>query len=232
MMDRKRILIIEDEESISDLLAYSLRKEGFAADVASTGEQGLKAITAFHPHVILLDVMLPDMSGFDICKRVTNEHTIPIIMITAKSDTVDKILGMELGADDYITKPFEIREVIVRIKALLRRIELTSETTGTNRFDVIQLGHGTELCKEKREVCKHGTRVELTNKEYDLLVFLTENRGRIFTRGDLLDKVWGFEFVVDTRTVDIHVQRLRKKLDEGKRTSLIETIFGIGYKMV
>lgn len=231
-MDRKRILIMEDEEAISDLLAYSLRKEGFAADVASTGEQGLKAITAFHPHVILLDVMLPDMSGFDICKRVTNEHTIPIIMITAKSDTVDKILGMELGADDYITKPFEIREVIVRIKALLRRIELTSEMTGTNQFDVIQLSHGTELCKEKREVCKHGTRVELTNKEFDLLVFLAENRGRIFTRGDLLDKVWGFEFVGDTRTVDIHVQRLRKKLDEGKRTSLIETIFGIGYKMV
>ncbi len=231
-MNYKKILIIEDEVSISDLLSYSLRKEGFVIKVAPNGEQGLKLIAEFNPHLILLDLMLPDMSGFEICKRVTNEYIIPIIMITAKSDTVDKILGMELGADDYITKPFDIREVIVRIKAIFRRIELISESSETNEFEVIHPGNGIELFKDKREVFKNGSRVELTNKEYDLLLFLAENKGKVYSRADLLDKVWGFEFVGDTRTVDIHVQRLRKKLDESKRISLIETVFGIGYKFI
>lgn len=231
-MNYKKILIIEDEVSISDLLSYSLRKEGFVIKVAPNGEQGLKLIAEFNPHLILLDLMLPDMSGFEICKRVTNEYIIPIIMITAKSDTVDKILGMELGADDYITKPFDIREVIVRIKAIFRRIELISESAEMNEFEVIRPGNGIELFKDKREVFKNGSRVELTNKEYDLLLFLAENKGKVYSRADLLDKVWGFEFVGDTRTIDIHVQRLRKKLDESKRISLIETVFGIGYKFI
>lgn len=231
-MNYKKILIIEDEVSISDLLSYSIRKEGFITKVAPNGEQGLKLIAEFKPHLILLDLMLPDMSGFEICKRVTNEYIIPIIMITAKSDTVDKILGMELGADDYITKPFDIREVIVRIKAIFRRIELISESTEMNEFEVVRLGNGIELFKDKREVLKNGSRVELTNKEYDLLLFLAENKGKVYSRADLLDKVWGFEFVGDTRTVDIHVQRLRKKLDESKGISLIETVFRIGYKFI
>lgn len=231
-MNYKKILIIEDEVSISDLLSYSLRKEGFITQVAPNGEQGLKLIAEFNPHLILLDLMLPDMSGFEVCKRVTNEYIIPIIMITAKSDTVDKILGMELGADDYITKPFDIREVIVRIKAIFRRIELISESTEMNEFEIIRPGNGIELFKDKREVFKNGSRIELTNKEYDLLLFLAENKGKVYSRADLLDKVWGFEFVGDTRTVDIHVQRLRKKLDGSKRISLIETVFGIGYKFI
>jgi DNA-binding response OmpR family regulator len=151
-------------------------------------------------------------------------------MLTAKSDTIDKILGMELGADDYITKPFDIREVIVRIKAILRRIELTSEIKDNSQC--LKLDNNIEILKDRREVLKSGSRIELTNKEYELLIFLSENRGKIFSRSDLLDKVWGFDFIGDTRTVDIHVQRLRKKLCESKDMSVIETVFGIGYKIV
>jgi DNA-binding response OmpR family regulator len=231
-MDQRRILIIEDEDSISDLLSYSIRKEGFTTRVAHDGEHGIKYIADFKPHLILLDLMLPDISGFEICKRVTNMHNIPIIMITAKSDTFDKILGMELGADDYITKPFDIREVLVRIKAIFRRIDLITESTEIHQTDTVSISKGIELIREKREVLRNGNRVELTNKEFDLLLFLAENRGRVFTRADLLDRVWGFEFVGDTRTVDIHVQRLRKKLDEDRESSIIETVFGIGYKLI
>ncbi|SNS53110.1 DNA-binding response regulator, OmpR family, contains REC and winged-helix (wHTH) domain [Anaerovirgula multivorans] len=231
-MVNKKILIIEDEEAISNLISYSLKKEGFITNVAATGEEGLKLLKEFKPDLIILDLMLPDISGFEICKTITREYIIPIIMITAKSDTVDKILGMELGADDYITKPFDIREVIARIKAVFRRIDLISEAGENNEFEGIRIGKNIEIFKEKREVFKDNTRVELANKEYELLVFLAESKGRVFSRADLLDRVWGFEFAGDTRTVDIHVQRLRKKLDENKNSSIIETVFGIGYKIL
>lgn len=231
-MEQKKILIIEDEDYILDLLSYSLKKEGFITKFASNGEKGLELVQDFKPDLLILDLMLPDISGFEICKKVSKEYTIPIVMITAKSDTIDKILGIELGADDYITKPFDIREVIVRIKAIFRRIELISEAIETEEFESIKVSNHIDVYKEKREVLKNNSRVELTNKEYDLLVFLAENKGRVFSRSELLDKVWGFEFVGDTRTVDIHVQRLRKKLDENKGTSFIETVFGIGYKLI
>ncbi|KGK86598.1 response regulator transcription factor [Clostridium sp. HMP27] len=231
-MEQKKILIIEDEDYILDLLSYSLKKEGFITKVASNGEKGLELVQDFKPDLLILDLMLPDISGFEICKKVSKEYTIPIVMITAKSDTIDKILGIELGADDYITKPFDMREVIVRIKAIFRRIELISEAIETEEFESIKVSNYIDVYKEKREVLKNNSRVELTNKEYDLLVFLAENKGRVFSRSELLDKVWGFEFVGDTRTVDIHVQRLRKKLDENKGTSFIETVFGIGYKLI
>ncbi len=230
-MSLKKVLIIEDENSISDLLDYSIQKEGFITKVVSNGKDGLEQVEEFKPNLILLDLMLPDISGFDICKKLTSEYIIPIIMITAKSDMIDKILGMELGADDYITKPFDIREVIVRIKAVFRRIELMAESEEAHEFNVIQVIDGIELFKDKREVLKDGMRVELTNKEYNLLVFFLENRGRVFSREDLLDKVWGFDFLGDTRTVDTHVQRLRKKLEYGAG-ALIETIYGVGYKFL
>ncbi|MDD7793591.1 response regulator transcription factor [Clostridium sp. 'White wine YQ'] len=231
-MEQKKILIIEDEDYISDLLSYSLRKEGFITEIAENGEIGMKLIAEYKPDLLILDLMLPDISGFEICKRVSKEYTIPVVMLTAKSDTIDKILGIELGADDYITKPFDIREVVVRIKAIFRRIGQISESTVTNKFEVIKLSSDTEIYKDKREVIKDNYRVDLTNKEFDLLLFLAENRGRVFSRAELLDRVWGFEFVGDTRTVDIHVQRLRKKLDKNKGISIIETVFGVGYKLV
>lgn len=231
-MEQKKILIIEDEEYIADLLSYSLKKEGFITKTASNGEMGLALIKDFKPNLLLLDLMLPDISGFEICKWVSKEYVVPIVMITAKSDTIDKILGIELGADDYITKPFDIREVVVRIKAIFRRIGLISESMEEKETDAIKVSDDIHVYKDRREVLKNNCRVELTYKEYELLLFLVENRGRVFSRSDLLDKVWGFDFLGDTRTVDIHVQRLRKKLDENKGLSIIETVFGVGYKLV
>ncbi|ASA20752.1 response regulator transcription factor [Paenibacillus donghaensis] len=231
-MKQKTILLIEDEDPIRDLLAYSLRKEGFVTREAATGTQGLEILKHFKPDLLLLDLMLPDMSGFDICKQVSLNSAIPVIMITAKSDTLDKVLGMELGADDYITKPFDIREVIARIRAIFRRIELIGDSLENNTSEVIRLEAEIQIHKGKREVLKGGMKLGLTNKEYDLLLFFAEHKGRVFSRSDLLDKVWDFDFAGDTRTVDIHVQRIRKKLDEEHSLSMIETIFGIGYKLV
>ncbi|MEK5023482.1 response regulator transcription factor [Paenibacillus sp. FSL M7-1046] len=231
-MNQKTILLIEDEDPIRDLLAYSLRKEGFVIKGAATGTQGLEILKHFKPDLLLLDLMLPDMSGFDICKQVSLDSAIPVIMITAKSDTIDKVLGMELGADDYITKPFDIREVIARIRAIFRRIDLIGDSLENQTSEVINVGSEVQIHKGKREVLKSGMKVGLTNKEYDLLLFFAEHKGRVFSRSDLLDKVWDFDFAGDTRTVDIHVQRIRKKLDAENSLSMIETIFGIGYKLV
>lgn len=231
-METKKILIIEDEPSISDMLAFSMRKEGYGVKTAESGREGLELFTRWKPDLLLLDLMLPDMTGFDVCRQVLEASNTPIIMLTARTDTFDRILGIESGADDYITKPFDIREVIVRIKAVFRRIELTAEAAEHMSSQVLNLGYGITLEKEKREVRKNGVPVVLTQKEYELLQCFAEHKGRVFSRSELLDKVWGFEVAIDTRTVDIHVQRIRKKLDEPNRPSLIETVFGIGYKLV
>ncbi|MCE3200123.1 response regulator transcription factor [Paenibacillus sonchi] len=231
-MNPKKILLIEDEDSIRDLLAYILRKEGYVTKEAATGTQGLEILQNFKPDMLLLDLMLPDMSGFDICKQVSLNSAIPVIMITAKSDTMDKILGMEIGADDYITKPFDSREVIARIRAIFRRIELIEGALENDTSEILQLESEVLIHRGRREVLKRGIKVGLTNKEYDLLLFFAEHKDRVFSRFDLLDKVWGFDFAGDTRTVDIHVQRIRKKLDEEHNLSMIETVFGIGYKLV
>lgn len=231
-MTHKKILIIEDEDSISDLISYYLEKEGFITKVADNGLRGLSLVQDFMPDLILLDLMLPDIDGFEVCKRISGDNIIPIIMITAKSDTIDKILGMELGADDYITKPFDIREVIVRIKSIFRRIDLTSESVETNDLIVIKLDKGIQIYIERHEVLKNNEKIELTNKEYELLLFLAKNKGKAISRNELLDKVWGYDFIGDSRTVDIHIQRIRKKLDESKSASLIETVFGVGYKFM
>ena len=226
-MNKTKILIIEDEEPIADLLAYGLGMEGFETRTAHTGSQGLIELEQFSPDMLLLDWMLPDQSGLDICSKVTANYNIPIFMITAKSDITDKVLGLEFGADDYITKPFDLREVIARIRTILRRVEQAHsgerEASGgeTIRFRNI------EIVGEERLVTKDGHLIDLTPKEFDLLLVLLGRRGKIFTRSELLDVVWGYDFPGDTRTVDTHIQRLRKKLDAG---DLIITVFGVGYK--
>ncbi|RED59208.1 response regulator transcription factor [Cohnella lupini] len=224
-MEKTKILIIEDEEAIADLLAYGLTKEGFETMIAGNGANGLRAMEQFKPNLLLLDWMLPDQSGLDICRKVTADYNIPILMITAKSDITDKILGLEFGADDYITKPFDLREVIARIRTILRRMAQASKgvevETERIRFKNI------EIVKHERVVRKNEEVIELTPKEFDLLVKLSGNRGRIFTREELLEYVWGYEYAGETRTVDNHIQRLRKKLDAN---DLITTVFGIGYK--
>ncbi|BFH63307.1 response regulator transcription factor [Paenibacillus azoreducens] len=227
-MRKQKVFIVEDEAPIAELLAYNLEKEGYVVASTGKGEEALELIRANRPDLILLDLMLPDMSGFDICRIASTENwNIPIIMLTAKSDIVDKLLGMELGADDYVTKPFDIREVIVRIKAIFRRIEQVMEQSDLDGEGKIRIYDSIEIGKRQREVKKEGEKVVLKNMEFDLLLFLAEHRGIVFTRSQLLDQVWGYEFAGDTRTVDIHVQRLRKKLD----AAIIDTVFGVGYRM-
>ncbi|MBW7455190.1 response regulator transcription factor [Paenibacillus sepulcri] len=231
-MLKQKILVVEDEEAIAELLVYALEREGFSVMRASTGNEAESMGRSGRPDLILLDLMLPDGSGFELCKIAAKEDwNIPIIMLTAKSDMVDKILGMELGADDYITKPFDVREVIVRIKAIFRRIGLVIKQSQGNAAERLAIGGQIEIARRQRKAWKNDEETDLKNKEFDLLLFLADNRGIVFTRPQLLDQVWGFDFAGDTRTVDIHVQRLRKKLDDGDGNSVIETVFGVGYRM-
>ncbi len=226
-MNKAKILIVEDDAPIADLLSYGLSMEGFQTRIASSGVAGMSEVQTFQPDLLLLDWMLPDGSGLDICKKVTAHYNIPIMMITAKSDITDKILGLEFGADDYITKPFDLREVIARIRTILRRIDqATRLNIEQMNEEVIQYRH-LKITEAERLVTSDDQPVELTPKEYDLLLMLIKNQGKTFTRSELLDLVWGYHFAGDTRTVDTHIQRLRKKLDANE---CIATVFGIGYK--
>ncbi|TVY04282.1 response regulator transcription factor [Cohnella terricola] len=225
-MNPSKILIIEDEAAIADLLKYGLQEEGYRTQSALSGIDGLMMLPDFQPDLLLLDWMLPDMSGLDICKKVTDTYNIPIVMITAKSDITDKVLGLEFGADDYITKPFDIREVSARIRTVLRRMDqanrsLEKPVKASGRFKDI------EIVTSERLVTKGGDEVELTPKEFDLLLKLYTHQGQVFSRAELLDEIWGYDYAGDTRTVDTHIQRLRKKLDLG---DVIVTVFSIGYK--
>lgn len=228
-MNKSKILIIEDEAAIAEILEYGLHEEGHLTKIAHTGEEGLKVLAEFNPDLLILDWMLPNQSGLSICKQVTASYNIPIVMITAKSDITDKILGLEFGADDYITKPFDMREVNARVRTILRRVEQANR----HREDTVEGGEriirfkDIEVITTERVVMKGGREIELTPKEYDLLLKLYMHQGKVFTRSELLDDVWGYFYSGDTRTVDTHIQRLRKKLDIG---DLITTVFSIGYK--
>lgn len=228
----KTILIIEDEEDIRDILIHYLKKEGFNVLETEDGERGIEIAKKEFVDLILLDLMLPNMSGYDVCREITSIYKIPIIMLTARNDIVDKVLGLELGADDYITKPFDIREVIARIKVCLRRVESLNEIEYETLQEFIDLKNNIKICVESRVVFKEATIVRLKPKEFDLLLTLAENRKIVFSREKLLEKVWGYDFEGDSRTVDVHIQRLRKKLDRGNGVSIIETVFGVGYKML
>lgn len=227
----KKILIIEDELAIADLMSYSLKKEGYIVKTVDNGSEGIEITENFKPNLIILDLMLPDISGFDVCRNITQSFNIPIIMITAKCDITDKVLGLELGADDYITKPFDMREVLVRIRSIFRRIDIIEKSVINKEVSYISVGKDIKIYKDERIVVKEKKEVEFTPKEFDLLIFLAENKGKVFSRAQLLDMVWGFEYLGDTRTVDIHIQRIRKKLEEDKGSSIIETVFGVGYKL-
>ncbi|ENK1242070.1 response regulator transcription factor [Clostridium sporogenes] len=224
----KKILIIEDELAIADLMSYSLKKEGYIVKSVDNGTDGIEYTKRFKPNLIILDLMLPDISGFDVCRNITQSFNIPIIMITAKCDITDKVLGLELGADDYITKPFDMREVLVRIRSIFRRIDIIEKSVIEKDMSYISIGKDIKIYKDERVVMKENKEMEFKPKEFDLLMFLAENKGKVFSRAQLLDKVWGFEYIGDTRTVDIHIQRIRKKLEE---SSVIETVFGVGYKL-
>ncbi|MFB9275182.1 response regulator transcription factor [Cohnella cellulosilytica] len=225
MTDAIKVLAIEDEESIRDILVYALRREGFHVKAAATGEEGMELLERFAPDVLLLDVNLPDADGFDLCRAVSANARIPILLLTARHDLVDKVLGLELGADDYITKPFEIREVIARIKAVLRRRDIERDG-GSRPPRLIVLSDKLELDRSGHAVFRDGQPIKLKPKEYELLLLFRDHPNRVFSREEILDRVWEMDYDGDVRTVDVHVQRIRKKLDE----SLIETVFGVGYK--
>jgi two-component system alkaline phosphatase synthesis response regulator PhoP len=220
----EKIMVIEDEQKIADAIAYALKREGYTVAVVYKGDEAVNKLLDFEPDAIILDVMLPGMDGYDILRKIQNKN-FGVIMLTAKEDIVNKILGLELGADDYITKPFDMREVLARLKSLLRRMQ---KVVDHNENDRIRLGH-VEIHVNKRIVYAKNTELELTPKEFDLLKLLLTNPDRVFTREQLLDFVWGMEYIGGTRTVDIHIQRLRKKLGD-ECNNIILTVHGVGYK--
>lgn len=221
-----KILLVDDEESILKLLSYALRKEGYTTENAYDGKEALDKFHSFKPDIVILDLMLPIINGYDVCKKIENEN-VGIIMLTAKNDIIDKVLGLEIGADDYLTKPFDIREVLARVKSLSRRykkvlIESKDESIIIDDF---------KIDKKQRIVTIGGQEIEFTSKEFELLYFLLDNMNTAFSRDKLLDIVWSMEYFGGTRTVDTHVQRIRKKLGS-KYQNLILTIHGVGYKGV
>ncbi len=224
----KKILIVEDEVSISDIIKFNLNKEGYQVETAYDGREGLEKALNCGCDLILLDVMLPYMDGFEVCKKVREVSSVPILMLTAKEEEVDKVLGLELGADDYITKPFGMRELIARIKANLRRTEQPEESAG-KPSDVKEFGK-LSIDLSRYEVRKDGKPLELTLREFELLKYLAERADRVFSREQLLEEVWGYEYYGDIRTVDVTVRRLREKLeDDPADPKYIITKRGVGY---
>lgn len=226
----KKILIIEDEPNIRELILYNLQANGYEGVEAEDGIMGITMVHTEKPDLILLDIMLPGKNGYDICRELRDEgNRTPIIMLTAKTEEIDKVLGLEFGADDYISKPFGIRELMARIKAVLRRYESVTVKTASKSNEHVLKIDDLEICIERHEVKINDQPVELTLKEFELLAYLAENRGHVLTRDQLLDKVWGIEYAGETRTVDVHIRYLRKKL--GHEDKYIETIRGKGYKL-
>ncbi len=218
------IVVVEDDPSIADLVDMYLRRDGFRVIQASSGEAGLEAIRREHPRLVVVDVGLPDrMDGLELCRRLRASSDVPIVILTARDSEVDRILGLELGADDYVTKPFSPRELAARIRAILRRAEPSPRSPGT----VLKVGD-IEIDIDRHEVRVAGTPVALTAREFDLLAYLAEHEGLVLSRRQLLDGVWGSDWVGDDRTVDVHVRQLRKKLDGSLALS---TVWGVGYRL-
>ncbi|MCR3921974.1 MAG: response regulator transcription factor [Firmicutes bacterium] len=223
------ILVVDDEEHIRDLVQMYLEKDGFSVIMAADGEDAVQKVRTLHPQLIILDIMLPKMDGWDVCREVRKIAETPIIMLTAKGEEFDKVLGLELGADDYLTKPFSPRELVARVKAILRRA--VADDTNQNE-DVVSIP-GLNINQTSREVHVGDREVTLTPKEFDLLWFMSKNPGKVFTREQLLTAVWGYDYYGDLRTVDTHIKRLREKVErEGPEitTYHVKTIWGVGYK--
>ena len=223
-----KILIIEDEISFSEALSFLLEKEGYSTVVAETGKQGLDAFKSDNFDLVLLDLMIPEVSGIDVCRTIRTTSAVPIIMLTAKDSEIDKVVGLELGADDYVTKPYSSRELVARIKAVLRRGGLDNETTESASVHSIA---GIKMDIERHQVTVNDVAINLPLKEFELLEFLMRNAGRVLTRGQLIDRVWGGDYYGDTKTLDVHIKRLRSKIEvDPANPLLIQTIRGLGYK--
>ena len=223
------VLIVEDEESLADPLAFLLRKEGFETTVVGDGVEALRHFDSAGADIVLLDLMLPGMSGTDVCKQLRARSSVPVIMVTARDSEIDKVVGLELGADDYVTKPYSARELIARIRAVLRRGADPAAADGLD--DGVLEGGPVRMDVERHVVTVGGDAVTLPLKEFDLLEYLLRNVGRVLTRGQLIDRVWGADYVGDTKTLDVHVKRLRSKLEpDPAEPQYLVTVRGLGYK--
>ncbi|MBU5270028.1 response regulator transcription factor [Clostridium cochlearium] len=218
-----KILIVDDDENICEVIKMYLDNAGFDTKVSHDGKKAQDAFLEYNPDLVLLDIMLPSMDGIDVLKWIRRENQTPVIMLTAKGETFDKVLGLELGADDYIVKPFEPKELLARVKAVLRRFNTDNISKETLKFD------GLIIDIDSYTVTYNGKEIKMPPKEFELLYYLASNRNRVFTREQLLCEVWGYDYPGDSRTVDVHIKRLREKLEEGSNWQ-IETVWGVGYK--
>ncbi|HKP53116.1 MAG TPA: response regulator transcription factor [Chloroflexia bacterium] len=235
--ERPTILVVDDEKTLRDMLEYNLRRQGYRVLVAAEGNEAIRLAYSERPDLIILDIMLPGMSGFDVCRVVRRELTVPILMLSACEEEIDKVLGLELGADDYLTKPFGLRELLARVGAMLRRAEMVRAEAQKHASPSTEEAQGELVAGDlvinpsRRTVTRQGIPVELKPKEFDLLAFLAAHPMHVFSRESLLDSVWGFDFIGGSRTVDVHVRWLRAKLErDPSKPQLIQTVYGIGYR--
>ena len=227
----KKILVVDDEKNIVDIIAFNLNKEGYDVIYAYDGKRGLELALSENPELVLLDLMMPEMDGYEVCKAIRTKSQVPIIMLTARAEEVDKVIGLELGADDFVTKPFGMRELMARVKANLRRTEAVKDASSdaATAPQILDFGELT-INLNKYEVRCSGAAIDLTNREYELIKFLALNPGQVFSREELLEKVWGYDHYGDVRTVDVTVRRLRTKVEDNPETpKFIATKRGVGY---
>ena len=224
MVNKQKILIVDDDANIAELISLYLTKECFDTKIVGDGESALEAVNSFSPNLILLDLMLPGIDGYQVCREIRSRSSVPIIMLSAKGEIFDKVLGLELGADDYVVKPFEMKELIARINAVLRRTEIPNDTSKRLTFDklVIDL--------DSYELIVDGKKIDTPPKELELLYHLASTPNRVYTRNQLLDEVWGFDYFGDSRTVDVHIKRLREKIENVSSQWALKTVWGVGYK--
>lgn len=224
-MQNNTILIVDDDYNICDLVRMYLEKEGFTTEIATDGKVAIEKFKYISPQLIVLDLMLPGIDGLEVCREIRKSSTVPIIMLTAKDDTFDKVLGLELGADDYMAKPFEPRELVARVKAVLRRSNQTEEP----KKDEVTYNN-IVINKTNYELKISGKTVEMPPKELEVLYYLASNPGKVFTRDQLLDEIWGYDFFGDSRTVDVHIKRIREKIENYEDGWSLKTVWGVGYK--
>lgn len=225
-MSLGKILVVDDDKNICELLRLYLEKEGYSVILSNDGEEAVVKFTALKPDLVLLDIMLPGLDGWQVCREIRKKSNVPIIMLTAKGETFDKVLGLELGADDYVVKPFDTKEIVARIKAVLRRIGQNSANTEVKevKYD------GLVVNMTRYELKVNDKAIDTPPKELELLFHLASNPNRVYTRDQLLDEVWGFEYYGDSRTIDVHVKRLREKLEGVSNKWSLKTVWGVGYK--
>ena len=229
MVTKQKILIVDDDENIAELISLYLMKECFDTMMVHDGEEALRAFETYSPNLILLDLMLPGIDGYQVCREIRAKSNTPIIMLSAKGEVFDKVLGLELGADDYIIKPFDSKEMVARVKAVLRRYQpVKTETPKTSKTKLVTYP-GIEINLTNYSVIVDGSNVDMPPKELELLYFLASSPNQVFTREQLLDQIWGYEYIGDTRTVDVHIKRLREKIKDHPTWGL-GTVWGIGYK--